>query len=188
MSTRDRIVETARELFSEWSFHGVSLNTIAREAGVSASLIIKLFQSKEGLFAQTLDFSASADALFAGSFNQLGNTAVAETLAAPFSAPYSMIRTISVAGGSDEVLFAIGERIKQDILEVLTQRITAEAPHPHPDPRLRAQSAVAVLTGLSLMRRIGDTDFYTLDGDELRRHYAELVQGIIDGSSSPAAG
>ena len=102
-------------------------------------------------------------------------------------APYSMIRTLSVSGGTQDSLSAIGARIKTDILTVLTERITAEAPHPHPAPALRAQSAVALLTGLSLMRRVGDTEFYAIDQGELRRHYAQLVQHVIDGSPAPAA-
>lgn len=186
-TTRERILARSRELFSTHSFAAVSLSQIAREAEVSTTLIIKLFQSKERLFEETVDFSASAEALFAGPFERLGATSVAETLTAPFEAPYSMIRTLSVSGGTQDSLSAIGARIKTDILTVLTERITAEAPHPHPTPALRAQSAVALLTGLSLMRRVGDTEFYSIDQGELRRHYAQLVQHVIDGSPAPAA-
>lgn len=183
--TRDRILGISRELFSVYSYAEVSLAAIAREAGVSTTLIIKLFQSKERLFEETVDFSTSAQALFAGDFADLGRTAVQETLSAPFTAPYSMIRTLSVTGGSADSLSAIGRRITTDILEVLTRRIATEAPHPHPGPGLRAQSAVALLTGLSLMRRVGDTEFSACDRAELHRHYARLMQEIIDGSATP---
>lgn len=186
-STRTRILEISRELFSSRSFAEVSLSEIARAAGVSTTLIIKLFQSKDRLFEETVDFSVSARNLFSGPFEQLGRTSVEETLSAPFTAPYSMIRTISVTGGSAESLSAIGRKIKSDILTVLTRRIAEEAPHPHPSPELRAQSAVALLTGLSLMRRIGDTEFRSLDRDSLLEHYSGLVQDIITGSAVPAA-
>src|SRR5699024_3644624 len=97
-----------------------------------------------------------------------------------------MIRTLSVTGGSVDSLSAIGRRISADILEVLTRRIAAEAPHPYPAPELRAQSAVALLTGLSFMRRVGDTEFTSFDLPELYRHYARLVQDILTGSEAPA--
>ncbi len=186
-STRDRVLEISRELFSSYSFAEVSLAAIAREAGVSTTLIIKLFQSKERLFEETVDFSSSARALFAGPFEDLGWTAVGETLSAPFTAHYSMIRTLSVTGGSVDSLSAIGRRISGDILEVLTRRIATEAPHPYPAPELRAQSAVALLTGLSFMRRVGDTEFTSFDREELHHHYARLVQDILTGSATPAA-
>ena len=69
-STRERIVECARQLFSQNSFSAVSIRDIADAAGVSPSLVVKHCTSKERLFELTLDFSDSARALFAGPFDQ----------------------------------------------------------------------------------------------------------------------
>lgn len=179
--TKTRILECSRQLFSERTFAQVSLKEIAEAAGVSAPLIIKHFQSKENLFQQTVDFSTSAKALFKGSFEELGRTSIMETLSAPTTAPYSIIRTMTVTDGSDTSLSAIGETIKRDILSVLEKRIREEAPFPQPDPKLRAQAAMALLTGLSLMRRVGDTDFQEFPPDALASYYAELVQQILNG-------
>ncbi|QMV86128.1 TetR/AcrR family transcriptional regulator [Corynebacterium hindlerae] len=179
--TKTRILEVSRQMFSERTFAQVSLKEIAEAAGVSAPLIIKHFQSKETLFEKTVDFSTSAKAMFKGPFDQLGKTSIAETLTAPTTAHYSIIRTMTVTDGSERHLGAIGERIKRDILEVLEARIRAEAPYPEPDPRLRAQAAMALLTGLSLMRRVGDTDFEQFSPADITGYYAELVQDIING-------
>lgn len=179
--TKTRILECSRELFSERTFAQVSLKEIAEAAGVSAPLIIKHFQSKENLFKQTVDFSTSAAALFKGPFEELGRTSIVETLSAPTTAHYSIIRTMTVTDGSDTSLSAIGEAVKRDILSVLEKRIRQEAPHAEPDPKLRAQAAMALLTGLSLMRRVGDIEFEGFPPDTLTDYYAELVQQILNG-------
>ncbi|MEJ6012762.1 TetR/AcrR family transcriptional regulator [Corynebacterium sp. H127] len=179
--TKMRIMECSRKLFSEHTFAQVSLKDIASAAGVSAPLIIKHFQSKENLFELTVDFSASAAALFKGPFEQLGQTSIHETLTAPTTAHYSIIRTMTVTDGSEKSLSAIGERIKRDILSVLEKRIREEAPHAQPAPQLRAQAAMALLTGLSLMRRVGDTDFQEFPPADLADYYAGLVQKILNG-------
>ncbi|ATZ05735.1 TetR/AcrR family transcriptional regulator [Corynebacterium striatum] len=182
-SARERILECSRVLFSEHTFAQVSLKDIAEAAGVSVALVVKHFGNKDSLFEATVDFTASSAALFAGPFGELGRTAVIETLTAPHNAPYSMARTISVAAGAPESLNAIGKRIKSDLLQVLAQRIRDEAPHPSPSPELRAQSAVALLMGLSFMRRFGDTEFEAFHTDTLIEYYAPVLQEMLDGHS-----
>ncbi|WP_246014327.1 TetR/AcrR family transcriptional regulator [Corynebacterium endometrii] len=183
MSTREKILSTSRRLFSENSFGDVSLKDIAEDAGVSVALIVKHFQNKDRLFEETVDFSVSSAALFAGPFTELGRTAIKETLTAPINAPYSMARMISVANGKTESLNAIGKRIKTDLMEVLASRIREEAPNPTPSPELRAQSAMSLLLGLSLMRRFGDTEFQAFSAQVLEDHYSQLLQELIDGES-----
>lgn len=178
---RTRILECSRRLFSQRTFAQVSLKEIAAEAGVSSALILKHFMSKEQLFERTVDFSDSASALFTGPFDQLGMTSTLETLGAPDDAPYSTIRILTITDGGEEALGAIGRRIKEDLLHVLARRIAKEAPHPNPSPELRAQSAMAVLAGLSFMRRVGDIDFRAFDRPELIDHYAAIIQQIVDG-------
>ncbi|WJZ02315.1 TetR/AcrR family transcriptional regulator [Corynebacterium freiburgense] len=182
---KTRILECSRDLFSTHTFAGVSLKDIAQAADVSPPLIIKHFINKENLFEKTLDFTPSAAALFSGPFHSLGETSIRETLTAPVTASYSMIRTLSITDGSEGSLSAIGKRIKEDILQSLTKRIQREAPFPFPSPELRAQAAVSLLTGVSLMRRVGDTEFTQFDSEQLVSYYSVLLQSIIDGSNEP---
>lgn len=180
-SAKEKILSSSRRLFSESSFGDVSLKDIAEDAGVSVALIVKHFQNKDRLFEETVDFSVSSAALFAGPFEDLGRTAIRETLTAPINAPYSMARMISVANGKTESLNAIGKRIKTDLMEVLANRIREEAPYPTPSPELRAQSAMSLLLGLSLMRRFGDTDFEAFSAEALESHYSRLLQRMLNG-------
>ena len=96
-----------------------------------------------------------------------------------------MARTISVASGDYQTLGAIGKRIKSDLLEVLASRIREESGKHSPSPELRAQSALALLMGLSFMRRFGDTEFAAFPTEELIEYYAPLLQGILDGGQAP---
>lgn len=52
MRRRQRILQTARDLFTERGFEAVGIREIAEQAGVSKSLINRHFESKEGLRAQ----------------------------------------------------------------------------------------------------------------------------------------
>lgn len=115
---RERILTCSRRLFSERTFAQVSLKDIAQEAEVSVALIVKHFHNKASLFEATVDFSNSSEALFAGPFEELGRTAIRETLTAPHNAPYSMARMITVSTGNPESLNAIGKRIRSDLQEV----------------------------------------------------------------------
>ncbi|APT92660.1 transcriptional regulator [Corynebacterium phocae] len=180
-SAKERILACSRKMFSENTFAQVSLKDIASHADVSVALIVKHFHNKTSLFEATVDFTDSSAALFAGPFATLGQTAVIETLTAPENAPYSMARTITVTAGDPESLSAIGRRIKSDLLMVLEGRITREAPGASPAPPLRAQQALALLIGLSVMRRFGDTDFAAYPQDTLVEHYGQVLQSILDG-------
>ncbi|MBP3088312.1 TetR/AcrR family transcriptional regulator [Corynebacterium sp. sy017] len=180
-TARQRILACSRKLFAQKPYGQVSLREISQLAHVSVALIIKHFHSKEELFAQTVDFTSSAQALFCGEFSQLGTTAVKETLTAPINAPYSMARMIAVASGNDTSLDAIGQRIKTDLMCVLHKRIAQEAPYPQPAPELRAQGALALLIGLSIMRRFGDIDFQQFSQASLLDYYGHNLQELLDG-------
>jgi len=92
-----------------------------------------------------------------------------------------MARTISVSAGNPDSLNAIGKRIRSDLQRVLVNRIREEAPHPTPSPELRAQSALALLLGLSMMRRFADTEFESFNAQSLEDHYSKILQAIING-------
>jgi AcrR family transcriptional regulator len=48
-ATRDRVLATARELFAERGIDKITIDEIARSAGVSAPTIYAQFKSKDGL-------------------------------------------------------------------------------------------------------------------------------------------
>jgi len=50
----DRLMEKSEELFWKYGYNGVSVDQIAKEAGISKMTIYKHFSSKEELFIQVL--------------------------------------------------------------------------------------------------------------------------------------
>ncbi len=50
-SSREAILSSAGRLFGERGFRGVTVRDIAADAGVSAALVMKLYESKQKLFA-----------------------------------------------------------------------------------------------------------------------------------------
>jgi AcrR family transcriptional regulator len=55
ISTRDRIVQTARRLFTASGFEGTSTETVLQESGVSRGALYHHFDNKEALFAAVLE-------------------------------------------------------------------------------------------------------------------------------------
>src|SRR5688572_26966287 len=57
LSSHDRILMSARSLFSSQGYENATTSAIARMAGTSESQLIKHFSSKEGLLAAIFDQS-----------------------------------------------------------------------------------------------------------------------------------
>jgi AcrR family transcriptional regulator len=60
-STRLRILQVARELLEDRGFHGISLENVAQEAGVSRQAVYLHFQSKTGLLLALVDHVFETD-------------------------------------------------------------------------------------------------------------------------------
>ena len=63
ISTRDQLLATARTLFAERGFYGVSIASIANEHGLTKQALLHHFSSKEKLYGEVLkeiadDFAA----------------------------------------------------------------------------------------------------------------------------------
>ena len=52
---RERILLAARDIFPRHGYHGSSMAMISRQAGVSAGLIYRFFDSKQGLYEAVLE-------------------------------------------------------------------------------------------------------------------------------------
>jgi AcrR family transcriptional regulator len=58
-NTRERILETATDLFAEKGYAGTYVREIVEKAGVSKPVLYYYFQSKEGLFYAILEWAAN---------------------------------------------------------------------------------------------------------------------------------
>jgi AcrR family transcriptional regulator len=54
-SSRGDVLDAARSLFAAHGYRGTTVRAVARKAGVDSALVIRFFDTKEGLFEAVLD-------------------------------------------------------------------------------------------------------------------------------------
>ncbi|MEV8097157.1 TetR family transcriptional regulator [Kitasatospora sp. NPDC085879] len=141
-SGRQAILRAARRAFALQPYAQVTLRGIAAEAEVSASLIVKLFGSKEELFAQTTDFSADADELLDAPLDGLGRHMVLALVRARRQRRTDpLLRVVFSLGIADERT-VLRDRFREQVTRRLAGRL------PGAEPELRAELILGHLLGL----------------------------------------
>ncbi|MDT0457721.1 TetR family transcriptional regulator [Streptomyces sp. DSM 41527] len=173
---RDAILRAARRAFALRPYAEVTLRGIAADAGVSASLIVKRFGSKEQLFATVADFGPAADALFGAPLPELGRHMV-HTLVGQRRAQQGdpLLRVVFSLGISDERSL-LRDRFQEQVTDRLATQLTG------PDAALRAELIAAQLIGLGATLSIHRTGAASQAPPErLADLYTPALQRLIDG-------
>ncbi|MGX1755789.1 TetR/AcrR family transcriptional regulator [Streptomyces lydicus] len=173
---RAAILRAARRAFALRPYAEVTLRGIAADAGVSASLIVKRFGSKEQLFAAVADFGPAADALFGAPLPELGRHLV-HTLVGQRRAQQGdpLLRVVFSLGISDERSL-LRDRFQEQITDRLATLLTG------PDAALRAELIAAQLIGLGATLSIHRTGAASQAPPErLADLYAPALQRLIEG-------
>lgn len=174
------ILDAAGKAFATRPYRDITLKDIAEDAGVSAPLIIKYFGSKEQLYEELVDFHSSAQILFDGPLDRLGERMVA-MLARPLE-PYKPLsmNILFMSGGSEESNRMLRDNYSTQMIDALAARL------PGRRTRLRAELVMSAVMGMAIMRRRMMQEQATGSVEEVVALYAPLVQRLIDdeGSSS----
>ncbi|MFF8786440.1 TetR family transcriptional regulator [Streptomyces sp. NPDC015125] len=173
---RSAILRAARRAFALRPYAEVTLRGIAADAGVSASLIVKRFGSKEQLFAAVADFGPAADALFTAPLPELGRHLV-RTLVGQRRAQQGdpLLRVVFSLGISDERSL-LRDRFQEQITDRLTTLLSG------PDAALRAELIAAQLIGLGATLSIHRTGAASQAPPErLADLYAPALQRLLEG-------
>lgn len=174
---REAIVRAARRAFTLRPYAEVTMRGIAADAGVSPSLIVKRFGSKEALFNTVADFRAVADELFAAEPSALGRHLVLTMveLRDRFRGD-PLLRVVFSLGIEDERTL-LRARFREQVTDRLATALTG------PDTRLRAELIAGQLLGLgatlSLHRPDGAGSH--AGAERLADLYAPGLQRLIDG-------
>jgi AcrR family transcriptional regulator len=173
ISSRDAVLDSAGRLFGERGYRGVTVRDIASDAGVSAALVMKLYGSKEKLFA-----AAKPDESLLSDLNvptaELGATLVFRVLMRRergLKEPWAMLPfIIQDSPTPDAARLETRERYLESMAGILKDT-TPE--------RRYASTVVALMTGFGeAVRTLGM--FEGWDFDELVAHYGAIVQAQVD--------
>ncbi|MFC8827519.1 TetR family transcriptional regulator [Streptomyces sp. NPDC057137] len=170
------ILRAARRAFTQRPYAEVTMRGIAADAGVSASLIVKRFGTKERLFNTVADFGPAADRLFAAPPADLGRHLVL-TMVRLRRENHSdpLLRVVFSLGNMDERTL-LRERFREQVTARLAGLIGGE------QRELRAELITGQLLGLGAtlsLHRPGAGERAT--PEQLADLYAPALQRLITG-------
>ena len=153
-NTRQKVLESARALFSSQGFTGTTIRKVAEDAGVDVAQVMQFFRSKQELFMAVMSIPISVleqfDTVFEGPSEQLGERVVR----AYFSAWEGEAE-------ASKPLMAIlrGSMVSEDARELLSDFIQSRllsSPKAQlgSDTVLRAGLAASMLVGVVTSRNI----------------------------------
>ncbi|MBK1783077.1 TetR/AcrR family transcriptional regulator [Prauserella cavernicola] len=175
-SGRGAILRAARKAFARQPYAAVTLRDIAAEAGISASLIVKHFGSKEGLFDTVADFTGAADALLAVPNAVLGRHLVLTLLRYRREQGSDLLVRVVFAAGSGDERALLRERFRDQVTRRVEHRLAGA------DTGLRAELIVAHLLGLGAVMAVDQDGLAaTADPEWIAERYAPGLQVLIDG-------
>ncbi|MGW6977582.1 TetR/AcrR family transcriptional regulator [Streptomyces sp. NPDC054952] len=174
---RDAIVRAARRAFTLRPYAEVTMRGIAADAGVSPSLIVKRFGSKEALFNTVADFRPAADALFAAPPRALGRHLVLTMVRLRDRLRGDPLLRVVFSLGNDDERTLLRERFREQVTDRLAAILTG------PDPQLRAELIAGQLLGLGATLSLHRPDGAggRTPPDRLADLYAPGLQRLIDG-------
>jgi len=124
LSSRERLLSTAKRLMAEAGYERVSTAAIAREAGTSESQLVRYFGTKAGLL----------ETVFNESWAPL-NPRIARLVTAALTAREAMITVLSTIIGAFErdpdaakLLLFEGRRLRGDSAEIVLRRPSGISP------------------------------------------------------------
>ncbi|GAA4091246.1 MULTISPECIES: TetR/AcrR family transcriptional regulator [Streptomyces] len=174
---KDAILRAARRAFTLRPYAEVTMRSIAADAGVSASLIVKRFGSKERLFHTVADFGPAADALFSAPLEALGRHLVLTLVRMRREDQGDpLLRAVFSLGNMDERTL-LRERFREQVTSRLARQLRGG------DSELRAELIAGLLLGLGAtlsLHRPGAGERAT--PEQLADLYAPAVQRLITGS------
>lgn len=177
--TRERLLDVAEELFSQFSFDSVSVRKIAGKAGVDASLINHYFGSKEGLFNKVLDRIVQPQEVITNISTlpkeQWGYEIVR----------YADTMWCSSSGKALLALFRRAMASSPNVLNKATETLLIERILKHldsPDRELRISLAISQMVGIIVARYVVKIEpLASLTTDELTSFVGPTIQRYLTG-------
>ncbi|MGW3666220.1 TetR/AcrR family transcriptional regulator [Streptomyces sp. NPDC005141] len=180
-ATRDRILEAAREEFSERGYEKTSVRGIAKSAGVDSALVHHYFGTKEQVFEAAIEvaFAPALDAPTAveeGPLDGVGERLTRFVLGIwENPATRTPLLAIVRSAVNNETAAAVFRRlIAAQLLRRIAQRLEV------PDAELRVELAAAQLVGVAMLRYVIKVEpLASADPERIVARVAPVVQGHL---------
>ncbi|MGW7049396.1 TetR/AcrR family transcriptional regulator [Streptomyces avermitilis] len=180
-ATRDRILEAAREEFSERGYEKTSVRGIAKAAGVDSALVHHYFGTKEQVFEAAIEV-AFAPALNApaavadGPLDGVGER-LTRFILGVWENPATRTPLLAIVRSAvnNDTAAAVFRRL---IAAQLLRRIAGQLDFP--DAELRAELAAAQLVGTAILRYVIKVEpLASADPEQIIARLAPVVQGHL---------
>ncbi|WP_405779638.1 TetR family transcriptional regulator [Streptomyces sp. NBC_00859] len=174
---RDAILLAARRAFTQRPYAEVTMRGIAADAGVSASLIVKRFGTKEELFNTVADFGSAADELFDAPLGVLGRHLVLALVRSRRERQADPLLRVVFSLGNQDERSLLKERFREQVTSRLAARLTGD------ECELRAELIAGQLLGIGAalsLHRPGAGELAT--PERLAELCGPALQRLIDGS------
>jgi AcrR family transcriptional regulator len=173
--TRDRILATARECFSQYGFEKTTIRAVASGAGVAPAMVIRYYGSKEGLFAAAARIDLQLPGLHGVAFEGLG-----EVLVRHFLDRWEGVRS----DGQLQALLraAISHTgAREELTQIFEKQLCAAIDRSGVDqPATRAALVASQLLGLALGRYILELEpLATMSPDMITSVFAQIIQHYL---------
>ncbi|MFD9463245.1 TetR family transcriptional regulator [Streptomyces sp. NPDC060027] len=180
-ATRDRILEAAREEFSERGYEKTSVRGIAKSAGVDSALVHHYFGTKEQVFEAAVEGAmapalGAPDTIVEGPLDGVGERLTRFFLGV-WENPTSrtpLLAIVRSAVNNDTAAAVFRRLVAAQLLRRIAGRLDV------PDAELRAELAAAQLVGVAMLRYVIKVEpLASVDLERIVARVAPVVQGHL---------
>ncbi|WP_327409247.1 TetR family transcriptional regulator [Streptomyces sp. NBC_01281] len=180
-ATRDRILDAAREEFSERGYEKTSVRGIAKAAGVDSALVHHYFGTKEQVFEVAVEGAmapalGAPDMIVEGPLDDVGER-LTRFFFGVWENPTSRTPLLAIVRSAvnNDTAAAVFRRL---VAAQLLRRIAARLDTP--DAELRAELAAAQLVGVAMLRYVIKVEpLASADVERIVAGVAPVVQGHL---------
>ncbi|MEU0435113.1 TetR family transcriptional regulator [Streptomyces sp. NPDC006290] len=180
-TTRDRILEAAREEFSERGYEKTSIRGIARSADVDSALVHHYFGTKEQVFEAAVEGAmapalGAPDTIVEGPLDGVGERLTRFFLGV-WENPTSrtpLLAIVRSAVNNDTAAAVFRRLVAAQLLRRVAGRLDV------PDAELRVELAAAQLVGVAMLRHVIKVEpLASVDLERIVARVAPVVQGHL---------
>ncbi|MFC4565686.1 TetR/AcrR family transcriptional regulator [Nocardiopsis mangrovi] len=174
-ATRQRILDSARELFTNEGYTQVSSRRIAAHAGVNVALINRYFGAKRGLLAEVIAEDAVFPGIFEGDPAALPRRLAEHLVRRTHGEGTPLQRALEHSAADPDLQAVFQERVTTAIIEPLERVLDGG------DARVRATLAASMLLGMGMVRRVeGGTAMVRHDPDDLVERITRILACCLE--------